>query len=294
MAKRQKTNKFVDFLNGKGFYAVILACVAAVGISGYLLFFGGGDERDELLAALSSEPSGAPTYAAPSREPLTTAIPDGAVRESEVVMAVGDDAEASSVGGAGSTGDRPSESGEGGAAAGAAAVSGGEERLSGDAVAAAGDAELEPAEPGGVGEGEAARPVASFYVWPLNGEVLNRFSVDQLVFSNTMGDWRVHTGADIAASLGAHVSAAGAGVVEDVYVDELMGCTVVIDHGGSLRTVYRNLADNVQVAVGDAVAAGDVIGAVGATAEAESAESPHLHFEVIEAGAQIDPMDILP
>ena len=49
---------------------------------------------------------------------------------------------------------------------------------------------------------ETTPVAASFFVWPVNGEVIERFSVDELVFSETLVDWRVHPGADIAAALG--------------------------------------------------------------------------------------------
>lgn len=287
---RQKPNRLVEFLNGKGFYLILVLCAAAVGISGYVLFFGGDDPSEgELLSVV--EPSdasggdsslGVVTETNVVTETLTTAIPDGAIRPSEVVMSTPSDTAETSSGGD-SDGDA-SDTSHG-------------------AVAVAGDADIPSASPspnvgsepsGAPSPDTTKRPTASFFVWPLNGEVMVPFSIDELVFSNTMSDWRVHTGADIAGSLGALVCAAGAGVVEDVYTDEMMGATVVIDHGNSVRTVYRNLDETVKVAVGDEVAAGDTIGAVGATADAESADGPHLHFEVIEAGAQIDPLDILP
>ena len=52
----------------------------------------------------------------------------------------------------------------------------------------------------------------SVTVWPLKGEILTTFSADALVFNETMQDWRVHEGIDIAASAGATVSAAQAAV----------------------------------------------------------------------------------
>ena len=268
---RKKPNRLVEFLNGKGFYIILILCVAAVGISGYVLFFSGNSQDDgTLMSVPSTLPSASPT--APtvraSSEPLTTAIPGGAVREPEVVMSVPSAAPSSdpSPQAAPSSADEPS-----------------------GAVEVAGEANLD-----GGKEGGTDAPRAAFYVWPINGEVRNPFSVDELVFSNTMEDWRVHTGADISGSLGTLVSAIGAGVVEDVYFDEMMGNTVLINHGGETYSVYKNLAEKLNVSIGDVVAAGDVIGAIGYSAEAEIADTPHLHLEVIRAGAQIDPLDILP
>ena len=86
---RKKPNRLVEFLNGKGFYIILILCVAAVGISGYVLFFSGNSQEDDTLMSVPSAlPSAAATAPAvrASSEPLTTAIPGGAVREPEVVM----------------------------------------------------------------------------------------------------------------------------------------------------------------------------------------------------------------
>lgn len=136
---------------------------------------------------------------------------------------------------------------------------------------------------------EAPRLVVS----PLKGEVLMAFSVDQLVYSPTLADWRTHDGIDISAKPGTTVLAATAGTVSSVEDDPLMGTTVVIAHEGGYETTYSNLQATPTVLPGDLVTAGQIIGAVGTTAAAESAQSPHLHFSVTENGEAIDPNEFL-
>ncbi len=136
---------------------------------------------------------------------------------------------------------------------------------------------------------EAPRLVVS----PLNGEVLTAFSVDQLVYSPTLADWRTHDGVDISAKPGSTVLAATAGTVSSVEDDPLMGTTVVIDHEGGYTTTYANLQAKPTVAPGDLVTAGQIIGAVGTTAAAEAAQSPHLHFSVAQNGEAVDPETFL-
>ncbi len=136
---------------------------------------------------------------------------------------------------------------------------------------------------------EAPRLVVS----PLNGEVLTAFSVDQLVYSPTLADWRTHDGVDISAKPGSTVLAATAGTVSSVEDDPLMGTTVVIDHEGGYTTTYANLQTKPTVAPGDLVTAGQIIGAVGTTAAAEAAQSPHLHFSVTQNGEAVDPETFL-
>ena len=130
-------------------------------------------------------------------------------------------------------------------------------------------------------------------VSPLNGTVLTVFAVDELVYSETFEDWRTHDGIDIAAAAGTTVLSASAGTVLSVVQDDMMGTTVVIDHGDGYQTTYANLQAKPTVEAGDSVSAGQIIGAVGTTAAAESAQGPHLHFSVACNGDAINPNDYL-
>lgn len=137
-------------------------------------------------------------------------------------------------------------------------------------------------------------PVApSLVVNPLAGETVAAFSMDELQYSETMGDWRTHDGVDIAAEAGTPVCAASSGTVLDVRDDDLMGTTVVISHDDGFGTLYANLQSTPTVEIGDYVTAGQVIGSVGRTALGESAQPPHLHFSVTENGGFVDPASYL-
>jgi len=87
----------------------------------------------------------------------------------------------------------------------------------------------------------------SVVVSPLEGEVLAAFSVDRLMYNETLEDWRTHDGVDIAAAVGDTVLAASSGTVYSVADDPLMGTTVVIDHADGCRTTYANLQANPDV-----------------------------------------------
>ena len=84
-----------------------------------------------------------------------------------------------------------------------------------------------------------------------------------------------------------------AGTVASVEDHPLMGTTVVIDHEGGYTTTYSNLQAKPTVQPGDLVTAGQIIGAVGTTAAAEAAQSPHLHFSVAQDGEAVDPGEFL-
>ena len=124
---------------------------------------------------------------------------------------------------------------------------------------------------------------------PLDGTTVTVFSVTELMYDETMADWRTHNGIDIQASEGDSVRTAAGGTVLSVKDDELMGTTVVIQHSGGYETTYANLQAEPAVETGDTVSAGQTIGTVGTTAAAEAAQGAHLHFSVAKDGEAVDP-----
>ncbi len=145
-------------------------------------------------------------------------------------------------------------------------------------------------------EQQTSAPVEAppVYTWPVKGEVFSEFSLEVLAYDETMGDWRTHSGVDIAAEVGTRVLALSNGTVTKVYEDDLMGTSIVIDHGEGLVSTYQNLSPQTTVAQGDTVVTGTVIGAVGDTAIAESGRASHLHLEVMKDQRAVDPVNYLP
>lgn len=127
-------------------------------------------------------------------------------------------------------------------------------------------------------------------VSPLDGTTVTVFSMNELLYDETMGDWRTHEGLDIQASDGDAVKTAAGGTVQSVTRDELMGTTVTIAHSGGYVTYYSSLRSDPPISEGQQVYAGDIIGYVG-TAAAESDMGPHLHFAVSKDGTLIDPQE---
>jgi murein DD-endopeptidase MepM/ murein hydrolase activator NlpD len=101
---------------------------------------------------------------------------------------------------------------------------------------------------------------------------------------------RFHAGVDFPAAMGTAIAAAGAGRVAFAGPSGSgWGKLVEIAHAHGVRTRYAHLS-RIDVHVGERVAAGSTVGRVGATGEATG---PHLHFEVLVRGANVDPLAAL-
>ncbi len=142
----------------------------------------------------------------------------------------------------------------------------------------------------------APEPPRTMYYFPVEGEVIKNYSMDALVYSETMKDYRVHSGIDIASTVGAEVIAFTDGVVSAVSDDYFNGMTVVITHEQGVVSYYMNLDSTLAegIEVGTEVLAGQPVGYVGTTARAEALEPSHLHFELRVNGSHIDPLPELP
>ena len=133
------------------------------------------------------------------------------------------------------------------------------------------------------------------FIMPVRGYVVKGHHADMLVYSLTMNDYRAHQGIDISAPIGAPVFACTNGTIENIYDEPFMGRTVVIDHGGGLKSRYMNLSEDLPqgIEVNAAVEAGQVIAGVGETSLTEMADTVHLHFEMTKDGLQVDPLEYI-
>ena len=131
-------------------------------------------------------------------------------------------------------------------------------------------------------------PEPLVFIWPVEGEVIGEYAPDALVWSQTLGQWQNHPGVDISAAAGEAVVACADGTVREAWEDPLWGCVVEIGHDQGFVSTYANLSTLSLVKPGDAVTAGQVVGAVGGSADCESEMPWHLHFELRQNGAPVD------
>lgn len=134
---------------------------------------------------------------------------------------------------------------------------------------------------------------ADSFTVPLKGEIIKEFSNEVPVYSQTLDQYIVHNGVDIAAPADTQVLAAGDGTITKVYNDDKLGITIEVSHGYGIVTKYSNLSTTKMVGEGDVVKKGQTISGVGSSSLFESLEPSHLHFEVLKDGVAIDPGDYL-
>jgi murein DD-endopeptidase MepM/ murein hydrolase activator NlpD len=95
-----------------------------------------------------------------------------------------------------------------------------------------------------------------------------------------------HSGTDFAADQGTPVIAAAAGRVAFAGMLTVRGNSVIIDHGAGVFTAYHHLS-RIDVSDGAYVSPGEQVGLVGMTG---LATGPHLHWELVVGGVNVDPV----
>lgn len=150
------------------------------------------------------------------------------------------------------------------------------------------EASIEPSD-----ENDAPQVVAAVsYAAPLDGSVTKGFSGTELVFCATMGDWRVHSGVDIAGEAGGEVRAAADGIVSDFIDDMLYGYTAIVTQSDGSMMYYCGLTGEQKVSSGLEVKTGDLIGYLGEV-PCEAGEGAHLHLALMKDGAFVDPASVM-
>lgn len=104
-----------------------------------------------------------------------------------------------------------------------------------------------------------------------------------------IGGRRQHKGVDLGAPTGTPIHAAADGIVGRADWYSSYGLYVALEHGGNIETRYGHMS-RLNVAAGQMVHKGDVIGYVGTTGRSTG---PHLHYEVRIAGEAVNPVPYL-
>jgi murein DD-endopeptidase MepM/ murein hydrolase activator NlpD len=129
---------------------------------------------------------------------------------------------------------------------------------------------------------------ADDFDWPVKGPVTGVYGSQRILNGVPK---RPHFGLDIAAGQGKPIHAPVGGIVtlaeKDLY---FTGGTVILDHGRGVSTTYLHMS-RLDVKVGDRLAKGDPVGAIGKTGRATG---PHLCWRLNWFQERLDPAMVLP
>lgn len=123
-------------------------------------------------------------------------------------------------------------------------------------------------------------------IWPVNGIFVSDFGARVDPFTGAV---RYHKGIDISAWTGTSILAPADGTVTFCGWSGGWGLNLVVKHNDRISTRYAHCSA-IDVAVGQDVQRGDLIARVGSTGRSVG---PHVHYEVLENGVQIDPEDFI-
>lgn len=133
-----------------------------------------------------------------------------------------------------------------------------------------------------------AEYVGGIMAWPVPGytRITSQFGMRTHPIT---GIYKLHTGVDIGAPMGAEFVAANDGIVIKAGYNLAYGNMVILSHGGGVQTLYAH-GSEILVEVGDVVKQGTPILKVGSTGYSTG---PHAHFEVRINGEYVEPLDYI-
>ncbi len=130
------------------------------------------------------------------------------------------------------------------------------------------------------------------YAKPLQGEVVEAFSNDDLTYSETLKEWRIHNGIDIKSVSSIDVYAVNDGEIVDIKFEYELGNVIEIKHG-ELNAIYAAINPEQTLKVGDKVKKGEKIATISSECGFEIDKGDHLHFEIWKNGKQLNPCDVI-
>lgn len=126
---------------------------------------------------------------------------------------------------------------------------------------------------------------------PVTGEVLIPYSMDHTVYFTTLDQYKYNPATVYSAAEGTQVAACAEAQVTAIFSNEEIGQAVTLDLGNGYQAVYGQL-QTLNVAEGDYVEAGQVIGTVATPTIYYSLEGSNLYFLLQQNGTALDPQGL--
>lgn len=133
---------------------------------------------------------------------------------------------------------------------------------------------------------------SSKLLWPVNGNVLMNYSMDETVYFSTLDQYKYNPALIISGAEGDQVISSTAGVVKSIDENAETGTTVNVDIGNGYELFYGQLKD-VTVNTGDYVESKTVLGYVSQPTKYYSVEGCNVYFEMRKDGQPIDPVTFM-
>lgn len=128
-------------------------------------------------------------------------------------------------------------------------------------------------------------------VRPVSGDILIPYSMDRTVYFTTLDQYKYNPATVYRVEEGTQVMACAEGRVASVFRNEEIGQAVTLDLGNGYQVVYGQL-QALNVAEGDYVNPGQIIGSVAAPTIYYSLEGSNLYFLLEQDGAALDPQNL--
>lgn len=129
-------------------------------------------------------------------------------------------------------------------------------------------------------------------LWPVTGNVIKNYSMDRVIYFETLEQFRTNPAIIIDAKVGTEVLSAAKGKITSITDEDETGLTVTASIGNGYSLVYGQL-ENVTVKVGDTIKEGAVLGKVAAPTKYYSVEGSNLYFQVLKDEETMNPMTLL-
>lgn len=128
--------------------------------------------------------------------------------------------------------------------------------------------------------------------WPVNGNVLMNYSMDQTVYFATLDQYKYNPAVIIEGKVGDKVISAARGIVKSIDVTAQTGTTVTIEMGNGYEAVYGQLKE-VVVLEGTYMEQGELVGYLNEPTKYYSVEGCNLYFQLLKDGEPVNPLEYL-
>lgn len=126
--------------------------------------------------------------------------------------------------------------------------------------------------------------------WPLQGNVIMNYSMDQTIYFATLDQYKYNPAVIIQAEVNSPINAVAEGIVTAIETNEETGNTITVDMGDGYSARYGQLKE-IPKNQGDYVENGEILGYVSEPTKYYSVEGANLYFQLLKDGAPVNPME---